>query len=364
MSLATELAERGLVPDPLLRAGIRRLLRKRLERLAEGGLGGRQERFRKLLEDTSRGPLAIATGAANEQHYEVPADFYGLCLGVHRKYSCCLYPTGRETLDEAENLMLELVVERARLGNGQTILELGCGWGSLSLAMARRFPDSRILGVSNSRGQRKFIQAAARRENLSNLKIRTADMVDFDPGERFDRVVSVEMFEHMRNHRELFRRISTWLLPEGKVFAHIFCHREDPYLLQADGDGDWMARNFFTGGIMPSEGLFHSLQEDLVLLDKWRVSGQHYQRTAEHWLENLDRNRPSALDILGEVHGRDQAARRVQMWRMFFLACAELFGYRDGGEWFVAHYLWEARSKNGSSSEIPAPHSGQVQSAG
>lgn len=364
MSLSVELAERGLVPDPLLRAGIRRMLAKRLEGLTQGGAEARRERTRHLLETASASPLAVATGAANEQHYEVPAEFYGLCLGKNRKYSCCLYPTGRESLEQAEDLMLDLVVERAQLGDGHRVLELGCGWGSLSLAMARRFPGSRILGVSNSRGQREFILETARREGLRNLEIRTADMVEFDPGERFDRVVSVEMFEHMRNHRELFRRISTWLLPEGKVFAHIFCHRDVPYLMEEDGDGDWMARNFFTGGMMPSEDLFHALQEDLVLLDQWRVSGTHYRRTAEHWLENLDRNRQAAREVLGRVHGRNRAAHRVRMWRMFFLACAELFGYRDGREWFVAHYLWEAASKNGSNSAIPAPHSGQLQSAG
>ncbi|MEN9355456.1 MAG: hypothetical protein RL318_2781 [Fibrobacterota bacterium] len=343
MSLAIELAESGRVPDLLLRRGIRALLKKRLARLSEGGLEARRERFQAMLGEISQGPLAIETAAANEQHYEVPTAFYLLSLGAHRKYSSCLYPTGTETLDQAEKIMLDLTMERAGLADGQTILELGCGWGSLSLHMARRFPNNRIVGVSNSATQREFIMAEAAKEGLANLEIRTANMLAFELGETFDRVVSVEMFEHMRNYPELFRRVASWLKPGGKLFAHIFCHREDAYFFQDEGQDDWMSRNFFTGGIMPSEDLFHHFQDDLKLVRHWRVSGTHYQITSEHWLQNLDKNRQKALEVMAGTYGPDQAARRVQMWRMFFMACAELFGYAHGEEWFVSHYLWERR---------------------
>ena len=343
MSSTIDLAESGRVPDLLLRAGIRRLLSKRLSKLRAGGLEARRERFQKLVEEISKGPLAIETAAANEQHYEVPTDFYLLCLGEHRKYSSCLYPVGNESLDQAERIMLDLTMQRAELKMGQSILELGCGWGSLSLAMARRFPSNRIVAVSNSATQREFIQGVAAKEGLTNLEIRTANMLQFEPGETFDRVVSVEMFEHMRNYRELFKRVSSWLKPGGKAFAHIFCHREDAYFFQVEGNDDWMSRNFFTGGIMPSEDLFHLFQDHLRLVRHWRVSGTHYQKTSEHWLKKLDKNRQQALEVMARTYGPGQAARRVQMWRMFFMACAELFGYDGGEEWFVSHYLWEKR---------------------
>ena len=344
MSLAIDLAEHGRIPDVLLRAGIRRLLRKRLDKLREGGMERQRERFQSLVEEIAKAPLAIETNAANEQHYEVPTAFYLLCLGEHRKYSSCLYSTGNESLNQAERAMLDLTMERAGLRIGQSILELGCGWGSLSLHMARRFPSNRIVAVSNSATQREHIQAVATREGLANLEIRTANMLEFDPGETFDRVVSVEMFEHMRNYRELFSRIASWLKPGGKAFAHIFCHRELAYFFQDQGDDDWVSRHFFTGGIMPSEDLFHQFQDHLRLVHHWRVSGTHYQRTSEHWLQNLDRNRQQASKVLADTYGPAQAARRLQMWRMFFLACAELFGYDGGDEWFVSHYLWEKRA--------------------
>ncbi|MCB9497754.1 MAG: class I SAM-dependent methyltransferase [Fibrobacteria bacterium] len=338
-----QLAESGKLPDPILRAGIRRLLRHRLAKLRSGGLEARADRLHAFLEDVSRQPLAVATEEANEQHYEVPAAFYELALGPNRKYSSCLYPTGSENLEVAERAMLDLTMERARLEPGQTILELGCGWGSLTLAMARRFPGNPILAISNSRSQREFILSKAAAEGLSNIEIQTVNMPDFLPHRTFDRVVSVEMFEHMRNHKELFRRISTWMNPGALAFAHIFCHREDAYLFQEDGEDDWMGRNFFTGGMMPSEDLFHHLQDDLRLVRHWRVSGLHYARTSEHWLQNLDRNAKLASRVLADPTKAGSGERRYRMWRLFFLACAELFAFRNGNEWYVSHYLWEKR---------------------
>lgn len=337
------LAESGFLPDIVLRAGIRNLLSARLRELRDGTFEEQRDRIQALVDTLAQGPLAVHTDAANAQHYEIPAEFYALCLGRHRKYSSCLYPTGAETLDEAEQAMLDLTIERARLADGQDILELGCGWGSLSMEIARRFPGSRVTGVSNSASQRESIMERARAEGLHNLEIRTANMIDFDPGATYDRIVSVEMFEHMRNHRELFRRIASWLRPDGLAFAHVFCHKDTPYLFEDEGGDDWMSRHFFTGGMMPSEDLFLHHQDHLRAIRRWRVSGIHYSRTAEHWLENLDRNTALARKVLAESGSKESPALLVRRWRLFFLACAELWGWDDGKEWCVSHILWEKR---------------------
>lgn len=321
------LAERGLLPATAIRVGIRRLLRDRLRELE--GLD-----TEALARDALRtGPVAHATDAANEQHYEVPAAFYGAVLGPHRKYSGCYWPDGTATLGDAERAALDLVCDRARLEDGQDVLELGCGWGSLSLHLAERFPRSRILAVSNSRSQREFIMEHA----PPRLEVVTADMNDFDTSRRFDRIVSIEMFEHMRNYALLLQRVRRWLADDGCLFIHVFCHRRRAYLFDTDGDANWMGRFFFTGGLMPSLDLFRRFGDEFEVAEEWAVNGTHYARTAAAWLANLERNRAEVLRILAPVYGRD-TRRWYHRWRIFFMACEELFGFRDGTEWLVGHY--------------------------
>jgi cyclopropane-fatty-acyl-phospholipid synthase len=339
---AIELAEKGLIPDALVRAGIRRLCAERLRAERRSGPAERAAAVETLVEELSRGPIALVPEKANEQHYEMPPEFMALALGARMKYSCAWYPRGNEPLDQAEEAMLALTCDRAQLQDGQEILELGCGWGSLTLWMAEKFPHSRITAVSNSAPQREHITAQARSRGLGNVRVLTADMNEFSIADRFDRVVSVEMFEHMRNYPELLRRVAGWLKPGGKLFVHIFCHREFAYPFVDEGADDWMARHFFSGGIMPSESLLPRFQDHLALERLWVVDGTHYEKTSNHWLENLDRNREAALESLRRVYG-EGAAVQFRRWRIFYMACAELFGAAHGEEWRVAHYRFRRR---------------------
>jgi cyclopropane-fatty-acyl-phospholipid synthase len=339
------LVERGAVPDPWVRAGIRVLLRDRLREISEDDAERGAELTERFIADMCAAPIAYVPDKANEQHYEVPAEFYAEVLGPRRKYSCCYWPEGVETLDAAEDAALDATCARADLADGQRILELGCGWGSLSLWMAERYRASEIVAVSNSRSQREYIEGRASELGLGNVRVVTADMNHFATGDRFDRVVSVEMFEHMRNWGELFRRIQGWLTPEGKLFLHVFCHRSTPYPYEDRGPGDWMSRTFFSGGMMPSDDLALRFQDDLRLLQRWRWSGLHYERTLRAWLARMDAREAHVRPVLVETYGRDAASRWWVRWRLFFLACAELFGYRRGGEWWVSHYLFERRGR-------------------
>lgn len=343
LSTALEWVERGRVPDALIRMGIRRLCAAGLKERAAAGVEAECEREERLASELRRGPIAVHTAAANEQHYELPPEFFGLCLGARRKYSGCYWPAGTSTLDEAEVASLRVTCEHAQLADGQDILELGCGWGALTLWMAQHFPRSRITAVSNARPQREYIEDQCRRLALSNVRVITADMNDFATEARFDRVVSVEMFEHMRNHAELMRRIAGWLKGDGKLLVHIFVHGRSTYLFDVEGPANWMGRHFFTGGIMPSDHWLLRFQDELALEAHWRQAGTHYQRTANAWLENLDARRDAALEIISRVYGAADRERWLSRWRVFFMACAEMFGYARGGEWWVAHYRFRRR---------------------
>ncbi len=337
-------AESGKLPDALVRAGIRRLCRERLADIQAGDVEASAAAKNRFVAAMNAAEIAPVPELANEQHYEVPPAFFGAVLGAHRKYSSCYWNTDTRDLDQAEALALATSCERAGIEDGMEVLDLGCGWGSLSLWIAEHYPACRVTAVSNSAPQREHIEAEAARRGLDRLRVITADMNDFDTEQRFDRVVSVEMFEHMRNHGRLFGHIARWLKPGGRFFMHIFCHRSTPYAFEDQGPGDWMSRHFFSGGIMPSADLPLRFQQDLGLERQWLWDGTHYQKTANAWLERLDARRDEVERILAPVYGEANVAQWVQRWRIFFMACAELFGLDRGQEWFVSHYLFSRRA--------------------
>ena len=341
LRLALALAEKGLMPDWLARKGIRGLIRQRLREERLGSATANRRGLDHVIDELRASPIAIHPEKANEQHYEVPPEFFLQVLGKHLKYSGCLWPDGVSSLDQAEAAMLKLTCERAGLEDGQQILELGCGWGSLTIWMAEHYPSARILAMSNSGPQREFIMARATKRGLRNLEVITSDINDFETDLRFDRIVSVEMFEHVRNYEQLLRRISNWLKDDGSLFVHIFCHRHFAYPFETEGADNWMGRHFFTGGLMPSKELLNHFNRDLVVEEQWQVDGTHYSKTARAWLKNLDNRRPQIDPILAETYGTAQRTKWRVRWRLFFMACEELFGFRDGQEWLVAHYRFK-----------------------
>lgn len=334
IALAINAAERAPMPDSVTLAGIDFLCARTKRRLAETPLAV-EEAFSQTMTEF---PVATHTDEANQQHYEVPAEFFALVLGPQRKYSSCLYPTDTTTLAEAETFALAATVKHARIEDGQQILELGCGWGSLSLYMAQYFPMAEITSVSNSSSQREYIMQQARKRGLTNLTVITADMNDFVAHRQFDRVVSVEMFEHMSNWRTLLERTRGWLKPDGRLFMHVFTHRDRSYRFDHADPADWIAHHFFTGGIMPAFDLPHRFQDIYRVEQEWRWSGMHYKKTALDWLANFDRESTRINPIMRKVYGADAALWR-RRWRLFFLATAGLFGHDNGNVWGVGHYL-------------------------
>jgi cyclopropane-fatty-acyl-phospholipid synthase len=342
---ATDLAESGLIPDSVIRLGIRRLVEKRRQQISFNGSGNGAVDMEAFVAMMDSSDIALVPDLANEQHYELPPGFFAEVLGKYRKYSCCYWADGARTLDEAEKDALHITCERARITDGLKILDLGCGWGSFSIWVAQHYPGCVVTAVSNSNPQREFIEQEAKVRGLSNLRVITADMNFFRCDEKFDRIVSIEMFEHMRNYGALFARISRWLADDGYFFMHIFCHRHSAYEYVDAGPADWMSRYFFSGGIMPSEDLPLRFGKHLTPVDHWRWDGTEYQKTAEAWLENMDARKGAIMPIFDDVYGEQDSQRWWMRWRIFFLAVSEMFGFDDGREWRIGHYLFHARKQ-------------------
>jgi cyclopropane-fatty-acyl-phospholipid synthase len=334
------------IPDFLIRMGIRKYLKQRLREENKGSEEAQQRHLLQFINTLKSSPIAVNTADANEQHYEVPTEFYQYCLGENLKYSCGFWKPGVMDIDISERDMLELTCERAELENGQNVLELGCGWGSLSLFMAAKYPGSIFTVVSNSRTQKQHIDEQSFLRNIQNLKVITADMNTFHTDEKFDRIVSVEMFEHMRNYKLLMQKVASFLDDHGKVFVHIFTHKEFAYLFEVKDETDWMSKYFFSGGVMPSNDLLLHFNDDLNMEKQWLVNGTHYAKTSEAWLNNMDIHRDEIMPLFEQTYGKDEALKWWVYWRIFYMSCAELWNYDDGNEWMVSHYLFH---------KIPAP---------
>ena len=341
ITLLIKLAEKGFLPDSLIRLGIKRLCSQRLLQATSFSDADMEKEHAAWIDVLKKSPIALVPEKANEQHYEVPPRLFELVLGKNLKYSSGFWPEGVSSLDQSESAMLELTAERAGLFDGQDILELGCGWGSLTLYMAAHFPKSKITAVSNSNDQRQFIEERCRQLKLENISVITADMNDFNAEGLFDRVVSIEMFEHMRNYEKLLGRVNTWLKKEGKLFVHIFSHQKVAYPFEDKDDADWMAREFFSGGQMPSHRLLMSFPEQMKIEKDWRVSGIHYEKTSLAWLQKMDKNKAEVIELFKKTYGDEDASSWFQRWRIFFMSCEVLFGYNHGSEWGVSHYLFE-----------------------
>ena len=342
ISKLIELAEKGIIPDYFIRQGIVRNCENRLNNENVSNTEKVSSKKQIWIEQMKESPIALVPEKANEQHYEVPPAFFENVLGKHLKYSSGYWPDGVNSLDESEESMLELSFERAQLVDGDSILELGCGWGSLTCYMASKLPNSKITAVSNSKDQKEHILNRCKNQGLDNIEVITADMNDFETENKYDRVVSIEMFEHMRNYKKLLSKISSWLNDDGKLFIHIFTHQSVVYPFENQGEADWMAREFFSGGMMPSHDLLLHFQDDLIIDDVWSMSGTHYEKTSLAWVNKMDANKDRIMKIFLKTYG-DDAKLWFQRWRIFFMSCEKLFGYNNGSEWGVSHYRFNKR---------------------
>lgn len=345
MTVGIAAAEHGWLPDWVVRMGIRRLLRRRLRDQASAAFDGLDNTRGRHIARMRENAIAQATQAANAQHYQLPAAFFRIILGPRLKYSCGWWPDGVSAIDEAEDAMLRLTAERAVVVDGMRVLDLGCGWGAWALWVAETFPAADVVAVSNADAQRRYIDQAAAQRGLRNVTAITADINTFAPDGTFDRIVSVEMFEHLRNYEQLLTRIDAWLRPAGTLFVHLFCHRRFSYFFEDAGDDDWMAHHFFTGGMMPADDLLPSIDGPLTVDAHWRVNGQHYQRTLQAWLARLDRRRDEVDAMFRDAIRTPHPGLETERWRLFLLACAELFGYARGQEWFVSHYRLSRKAR-------------------
>jgi cyclopropane-fatty-acyl-phospholipid synthase len=339
--MINRILEKNILPDPIVRFGIRNLLQQRIKE--DIGTNQKEKNYKKVafLNKQNTFPIAVNTSEANEQHYEVPTDFYHYVLGKNKKYSCGHWDHS-SNLDESEIEMLALTTKRAQLEDNQNILELGCGWGSLTLFMAQKYPNAKITAVSNSKTQKEYIDKTAKERGLNNITVKTCDINDFKPEqENFDRIISVEMFEHMRNYKKLLTKVNSWLSDSGKLFIHIFVHKDTPYFFDVKDESDWMSKYFFSGGIMPSDDLLYHFSDLFRVVQHDKVNGIHYSKTAEAWLQNQDKNKDVILDLFTKHYGKKEALKWFSYWRIFFMACSELWKYKAGEEWFVSHYLLE-----------------------
>lgn len=334
--------ENGFVPDPITRVGIRHLVKKRLQE-SSTDLAHDPQYLKHYVQKLKASPLAIMTTEANQQHYEVPTAFYDLSLGQHKKYSSCYWENDTQSLEEAEQRALDISIEHAGVKDGMRVLELGCGWGSLSLELARRFPNSEIYAVSNSKTQKQYIDSMAHNRGLKNLTVLTRNLAlkeSYEFGEKkFDRVMSIEMMEHLRNYELFFKYLSPSINDDGKFFIHIFTHKQTPYFFETEGEDNWMGKYFFSGGQMPSRDLLDEFNNDLIVEKKWDWNGVHYSKTLEAWLENTDKEKSKVLSMFKTAYGENEATLWYNRWRVFFMSCSELFKYNDGKEWGVTHYL-------------------------
>jgi len=337
------LLEKNIFPDWLIRIRIRQLLDLRIKQEKKENAEAQLAHKINYVKSLKESPIAVHTKDANEQHYEVPSEFFTYVMGPRMKYSSGYWPYSSTSFAESEEAMLKLTVERAELSNGMRVLDLGCGWGSISLYVAEKFPKCKVVGVSNSKTQKQFIDQRAKERGLKNLTILTQDMNEFSTKDKFDRIISVEMLEHMKNYEKLFEKLSKFLNVGGKFFVHIFTHNTFAYPFEVIDETDWMAKYFFTGGQMPSDDLFLYFQKDFLIENHWRVNGTHYAKTSEAWYNNMLSNQDKVLEILSKTYGEKEKTKWFVYWKVFFLACAELWGYRNGEEWFVSHYLFRKR---------------------
>ena len=329
------LAESGFIPDALIKIAARYISNKRISKSSI------DYDKPEIISALSKGVVAEKTSDANKQHYEVPPEYFYHVLGTNLKYSCSLFDNVN-LLDEAETSMLELYIERANIKDGHKILDLGCGWGSFSLYIAKKYPNTNITSVSNSSDQITYIKNEAQKRGLPNIKAYRMDVNSLELNTQFDRIISIEMFEHLRNYKLILSSLNNLLKPDGRLFIHIFCHKKLTYFYEMKNNFDWMTKYFFQGGIMPSKDIFEYFDDELEIINQWDINGNHYSKTCKAWLNNHYINRKKILDVFQKHY--DKPKIWFNRWRIFFLSCEAFFALNNGKEYFVSHYLLKKKS--------------------